>query len=80
MHVRCNYCRHSFNLGRDFLVGAVLEAQENRQKYHGLECPGCRKLIKVPLNQMKRFVSKEELEKAAAAAEEASEPAEVGEN
>jgi DNA-directed RNA polymerase subunit RPC12/RpoP len=55
MHVRCSYCRHSFNLGRDYLINAVAEATEKRQKYHGIECPNCRKLIKIPLRQMKRF-------------------------
>jgi DNA-directed RNA polymerase subunit RPC12/RpoP len=56
MHVRCTYCRHSFNLSRDYLVNAVSEATEKRQKYHGIECPNCRKLIKIPLRQMKHFV------------------------
>jgi DNA-directed RNA polymerase subunit RPC12/RpoP len=55
MHVRCSYCRHSFNLGRDYLAEAVAESLEKRQKYHGIECPNCRKLIKVPLKQMQRF-------------------------
>ena len=67
MNVRCSYCRNSFNLTRDFMVEAILEAQEKRQKYYGLECPNCRKLVKVPLKQMKRYVPKEELEQAAAA-------------
>jgi nitrate/TMAO reductase-like tetraheme cytochrome c subunit len=56
MNVRCNYCHQSFNLSRDFLVDAVAEATEKRQKYHTVECINCRKAIKVPLSQMKRYV------------------------
>jgi len=60
MHVRCSYCRHSFNLSRDYMVEAVNKAIEKRQKYHAMECPNCRKLIKVPLRQMQRFVPRVE--------------------
>ena len=56
MNVRCPYCRHTFNLTRDYLVFAVREAEEKRQKYHGVECVNCRKTIKVSVKQMKRFV------------------------
>lgn len=56
MHVRCQYCRQSNNLSRDFLIQAVAEAQEKRQKYYQVECINCRKFIKVPVSQMKRFV------------------------
>ncbi|MCA9990584.1 MAG: hypothetical protein H6666_08320 [Ardenticatenaceae bacterium] len=56
MNVRCSYCRQSFNLSRDYLVQALAEAQEKRQKYHAVECINCRKMIKVPVSQMKRFV------------------------
>lgn len=56
MNVRCNYCRQSFNLSKDYLIEAVAEATEKGQKYHTVECINCRKMIKVPLKQMKRFV------------------------
>ncbi len=56
MHVRCTFCRHSFNLTRDFMVGAVAEANEKRMKYVQVECLNCRKQIKVPVAQMKRYV------------------------
>lgn len=60
MHVRCSYCRHSFNLSRDYLIQAVTESSEKRQKYHSVECIKCRKTIKVPLSQMKRYVPKDQ--------------------
>jgi hypothetical protein len=56
MHVRCSYCRQSFNLSRDYMVQALAEATEKRQKYHSMECINCRKQIKVPVSQMKRYV------------------------
>lgn len=56
MHIRCSYCRHSFNLSRDYLSQAVAEAAEKKRKYAPVECLNCRKLIKVPVSQMKRYV------------------------
>lgn len=58
MNVHCQYCRNAFNLSRDYMVEAVAEADEKRQKYHTLECPKCRKTIKVSVSQMRRFVPK----------------------
>ena len=62
MNVRCNYCRQSFNLSRDFMIQAVAEAEEKRQKYYGVECFNCRKLVKVPLAQLKRALPPVEVE------------------
>jgi len=40
------------------MAEAVAEADEKRQKYHPLECPKCRKTIKISVSQMRRFVPK----------------------
>lgn len=56
MHVRCTYCRQSNYLSRDFMIQALAEAQEHKLKYYKVECINCRKQIKVPVSQMKRFV------------------------
>lgn len=56
MNVRCPFCNQSFNLSRDYMVQAVAEASEKRQKYNTVECVHCRKVIKVPITQMKRFL------------------------
>ncbi len=58
MNVHCQYCRHSFNLGRDFIGQAVAEADEKKQKYCAVECPKCRKRNKVGIKQMRRYVPK----------------------
>lgn len=67
MNVRCNYCRQSFNLSRDFMVQAVAEAEEKNQKYYGVECFNCRKLVKVSLEQLKRALPPEAEEEEAEA-------------
>lgn len=55
MNIRCPFCRTSFNLSRDVVGRAVLEATEKRQKHYGVECIKCRKIIKVSVSQLKRF-------------------------
>lgn len=55
MHIRCSYCNQSFNLSREFVVEALSETQEKGQKYYGVECINCRKLIKVPVKQLQHF-------------------------
>lgn len=59
MNVRCNYCNHSFTLTREYVAQAVAEAEEKGQKYQTVECINCRKLIKVPLAQMRRSLPPE---------------------
>lgn len=56
MNVRCPYCRHSFNLSRDYMAQALAESSKNKQKYHAVECINCRKVIKVPFSQMRHYV------------------------
>lgn len=56
MNVRCQFCRASFNLGREIVAQAVAEADEKKQKHYGVECIKCRKVIKVSVKHMRRFV------------------------
>jgi hypothetical protein len=56
MHIRCSNCRHSFNLSRDYIAVVVAEADEKKRKYASIECINCRKQIKVPVTQMRRYV------------------------
>ncbi len=62
MNVRCNYCRQSFNLGRDYLVEALAKATKKGHKYHTVECINCRKAIKVSVPQMQRFAPETDAE------------------
>ncbi|MCI0396976.1 MAG: hypothetical protein L0332_31420 [Chloroflexi bacterium] len=60
MNVRCSYCSHTFTLSREYMAQAVAGAAEKRQKYHAMECINCRKLIKVSVSQMRRYVPEPE--------------------
>jgi hypothetical protein len=62
MHVRCTYCNQSFNLSRDYVAEMVARAEEKGHKYHQVECINCRKMIKVPVEQMRRALPDEEVE------------------
>jgi hypothetical protein len=42
------------------MVEAVTEAKEKRMKYVQVECLNCRKQIKIPVSQMKRYVPESE--------------------
>lgn len=59
MHIRCSYCHQSFNLSRDYISQALADAAAKKQRYHVVECINCRKQIKVPVAQMKRFAPAE---------------------
>ena len=60
MNVRCSYCNQTFNLTREYVIQALAEAEEKGLKYHGVECFNCRKLVKVPLAQMRHAVPPQE--------------------
>lgn len=55
MHVRCSYCNQSFNLSREFVVEALEKTEAKGHKYYGVECINCRKLIKVPVDQLRHY-------------------------
>jgi len=59
MNVRCNFCGSSFSINRDYLIQVVAETKEKNQKYHAFECVNCRKLVKVSLKEMRRFVPRQ---------------------
>ena len=69
MNVRCNYCRQSFNLSREYMAQALAKAEKKGQKYHALECFNCRKQVKVPILQMKQAMPPEEGDEAEETAE-----------
>lgn len=60
MNVRCPYCNQNFHLRREFVAEALAEMEEEDLKYYGVECFHCRKLIKIPRDQMRHFAPPEE--------------------
>jgi hypothetical protein len=60
MNVTCTFCRHAFNLNQDYMIQAVSEAAEKKHKSHAMECPSCRKTVKISIKQMRRFVPRQQ--------------------
>ncbi len=56
MQVRCYRCGTSFELGPAAMQAAVAAAAEKHARIHVVECPKCRQAIKVPVDQIRRFV------------------------
>jgi hypothetical protein len=54
MNTRCQYCGWSFSLSRDALETAVATALATNEKIHTERCPHCRKVIKMPVEQLRR--------------------------
>src|SRR5688572_12291507 len=54
MNTRCHYCGWSFSLSRDALEAAVSAALAANEKTHVEHCPRCRRVIKLPVEQLRR--------------------------
>lgn len=60
MQVRCQRCSFMFTLSRDAIATALTEAQKAQAKHYNVECPKCRRQIKVPVKQLQRFHPRED--------------------
>jgi hypothetical protein len=60
MQVRCQRCGFMFTLSRDALAAALEEIGKTPTKHYNIECPKCRRQIKVPVKQMRRFQPRQE--------------------
>lgn len=58
MQVRCQRCHHMFTMSRDELQIAAEEISKTKVKHYNVECPKCRRQVKVPVKSMKRFLPK----------------------
>ena len=54
MQVRCTYCSHSFNLSRSYMESVVANA--GKKTTEAVSCPKCRKINKVQIKLMRRYV------------------------
>ena len=59
MNIHCPYCRYSFTLNRDYIIQALATETEKKHKFHAVECSKCRKVVKIPLKQMRRYAPRE---------------------
>jgi DNA-binding LytR/AlgR family response regulator len=55
MQVRCQQCRFMFTLSREALTAALEEIEKAPTKHYNIECPKCRRQIKVPVKEIRRF-------------------------
>ena len=54
MQVRCQRCGWMLTLGREAIAVAVAEAQQSHEQHHVVDCPRCRRAIKVPVADLRR--------------------------
>ena len=54
MQVRCQRCGAMQTLGRDSIALALAEAQQSHEQHHVVDCPRCRRAIKVPVADLRR--------------------------
>ena len=77
MNVRCFYCGWNFNLTPAEIATAGAEADASRATTYMVHCPKCRRAIKVPVKQMRRFVPRGGIaQPAPASGSESAPPAE----
>lgn len=50
---RCTNCRQLINLKTDELREAIEQAEANRSKIYTMNCPKCRKQVKLQVSQLK---------------------------
>lgn len=54
MHARCQYCQQVINLTLADAAAGIANAAEAKSKHHVLNCPRCRRVVKIPVKQLKR--------------------------
>ena len=54
MQARCQRCGYMLTLGRDMVAAALEEIKETQAKHYNVECPKCRRQIKIPVKNMQR--------------------------
>ena len=54
MHIRCQRCGWNFTLSQEAVAAALEEVEAQKARHYSLECPHCRKVIKVPVRELRR--------------------------
>ncbi len=55
MKVRCQRCGFTFTLSRESVAAALAQVEPTQAKYYNVDCPKCRRQIKVPVKELRRF-------------------------
>jgi hypothetical protein len=56
MQIVCQWCGHRYTMPRDALIEAIKQAEAANEKHHVVNCPKCRKVLKIQVAEMKRRV------------------------
>ncbi len=54
MQVRCQRCGYMFTLSHEAVTAALEEIEQTKTKHYNVECPKCRRQIKVPVKDLQR--------------------------
>jgi hypothetical protein len=54
MQVRCQRCGYMFTLGREAVAAALEEIERTQAKHYNVDCPKCRRQVKVPVRVIQR--------------------------
>jgi len=55
MQIRCQRCGYMFTLSREAVTAALGELEQTKAKHYNVDCPKCRRQIKVPAKEIQRF-------------------------
>lgn len=59
-NVKCFHCGKSFALDAELAAAWMQEHQEERPKHYSAQCHFCRRVVKVPLKQIRRYLPAQE--------------------
>ena len=54
MQIRCQRCNYMFTLGREAVAAALEEVKETQVKHYNVDCPKCRRQVKIPIKNLQR--------------------------
>lgn len=54
MQIRCQRCGYMFTLSREAIAAALEEVKQSQAKHYNVDCPKCRRQVKVPIKDMQR--------------------------
>jgi len=60
LNVKCYRCGKSFALDVDLAASWLAEHKEERPKHYPAQCHFCRRVVKVPVQQLRRHLPTEE--------------------
>ena len=55
MQVRCQRCGYTFTLSRQATTAALKEIEQTPAKHYNVDCPKCRRQVKVPVRDIQRL-------------------------